>query len=94
MLALRSLAGVCLTALNSFASHLAEDDAAIDAAIDAAVQGKAQPMTADVLLATQFRAEKKRMLHSALQALAARIKVGPAVPRAHSPPSPSPPRGT
>ena len=72
VLALRTLAGVCLFSLNNFPSMLAEDDVAIEAATFGT-----QPMPADVLLATQFRAEKKRVLYDALQAIARRIKVLP-----------------
>ena len=70
VLALRILAGVCLHALNGFPTALGEDDVAIEAAL----QGRT-PLPADELLATQFRAEKKRVLYDALAAIAARIKV-------------------
>lgn len=69
VLALRILAGVCLFALNRFPSTLAEDEMAIDAAL----QGR-EPLAADVLLAVQFRAEKKRVLYDTLASIAGRIK--------------------
>ncbi|KAK9790544.1 hypothetical protein WJX73_007583 [Symbiochloris irregularis] len=69
VLALRILAGVCLCAHNRFSSTLAEDDMAIEAAL----QGR-EPLAADVLLAVQFRAEKKRVLYDALASIASRIK--------------------
>ena len=69
-MALRMVAGICLFALNRFPTLLAEDEVAIKHC-----QQGSQPMAADVLLATQFRAEKKQVLYEALQAISARIKV-------------------
>lgn len=57
-------------ALNRFPTLLAEDDISIEHA-----QQGSQPKAADVLLAMQFCAEKKRVLYDSLQALSARIKV-------------------
>lgn len=69
--ALRLVAGLYMSALNTFPTMLVEDEMAIQEASNAQ-----RPMPADMLLATQYRAEKKRLPYEGLQSIAKWIRVG------------------